>query len=367
MPEDKQPPLPERQAVPLSAAENPTILGLREVLDFNESENQKHRDYFQMLYKWTAGSLTIIVIVIGGLVAFVGWHTISDIRKQAQDATNEEIAATRIQNELVLTQELTRLQVELNHKLNDQFKTENIRHTVEEAARLQTSTALAPLITHEVKDQVASGVHAEQQTMRTTLLSETHTAVDALKPTINQRVDQSVAGAVNAAVKAQVDTQVAPRLKQMQDASLLSSLTAQAQTSDGTSFDSLAAISQNLAYDSQTRNAAARAYRAVMLSYNNFYTPLIFTNDMNDSQKTALLQSENPGERRAAIDNLPDTYWKLHFDQLYTVMIQDSDLATRQSAYVKFKQLTNMKILNLDNFDAAVWWEKHRPEFVKEH
>ncbi|MBW4038739.1 MAG: hypothetical protein HIU91_07655 [Acidobacteria bacterium] len=56
---------------------------LREVLAFTESENQKHRDYFQMLYKWTSGALAVMVVSIGALAAFVGWHTIDDIKKQA--------------------------------------------------------------------------------------------------------------------------------------------------------------------------------------------------------------------------------------------------------------------------------------------
>jgi hypothetical protein len=54
---------------------------LKEVLEFTASENQKHREYFQMLYRWTAGALTIIVVLISALVAFVGWHTIDDIKK----------------------------------------------------------------------------------------------------------------------------------------------------------------------------------------------------------------------------------------------------------------------------------------------
>jgi hypothetical protein len=48
---------------------------LKQVLDFSATENQKHRDYFQMLYKQTAGALTVIVLVLGALVAFAGWHT----------------------------------------------------------------------------------------------------------------------------------------------------------------------------------------------------------------------------------------------------------------------------------------------------
>lgn len=111
-----------------------------------------------MLYKWTSGALTVLVVAIGASVAFVGWHTIDDIKRQAQSATNKEISNIQEQSRKTLNKQTTEIQRQITTRLNDEFQSESIRRTVEAAAKQQTSRALLPIITKEARSQVTAGV-----------------------------------------------------------------------------------------------------------------------------------------------------------------------------------------------------------------
>jgi hypothetical protein len=339
---------------------------LKEVLAFTEAENEKHRAFFQMLYRWTAGALTAIVIVIGGLIAFVGWHTISDIRKQAQDATAEEIKATKEQSQELIAEEIQGIRKQIANRLDAEFQTTSIRETVGEAARRQTQSAMMPLITHEVQTQVSSGVHAEQGAIQTTLQSQTRKALDDMKPTIDQTVEARVGAAVDAAVKTQVDSQISPRIQQLQNSEKISELVTQAQSGDGQSFDILGRIAAEPDQEAGFRNTAYRTFTAVMLSHNEVvYNTLHFNDDSTPAEKLARLESKDALQRRAAIDELSPDYVKDHLDQLYDLMMSDPDLGVRTAAYIKFKSITGNNFLNLDSRAAANWWVKHRDEYVR--
>ena len=338
---------------------------LKEILAFNESENQRHRDFFQTLYKWTAGALTVLVVFIGGIIAFIGWHTISDIRKQAQDATSEEVRETKKQSEKVILDETTRMRQQITTRLDEEFKTERIRLTVGDAARRQTQAAMMPLIDHEVKTQVSSGVRAEQSAIQNTLLSQTRQALDDMKPVINKTIEARVGGAVDTAVKSQVDTQISPRIKDLQDSERMSQLVSQAQSEDGPSFDILANLSSDQNQTPIIRSTAIRTVRAVLQAHNNgLYSGFNFTDKPTPEEKLARTKSPDALFRRAAIDELAPDYAKAHLDDLFTFMMSDPDLSVRTAAYVKFKSVTQAQFLNLDAFTASQWWSTHRAEWV---
>jgi large-conductance mechanosensitive channel len=240
---------------------------LREILEFNERENQKHRDYFLMLYKLTAGAMTGLVLVIGALIAFVGWHTVSDIRKQAHDATSEEIKATKEQSQKAMVEEIQNMRKQITGRLDAEFQTPNIREMVGDAARRQTQSAMMPLITNEVKTQVSSVVHAEQGVILNAVEGQTRKAVDDMKPIIDRTIEASVGPAVDSAVKTQVDSQISPRIQQLQNSEQISELVTQAQSGDGQSFDILARIAGDQSQQVGIRNTAIRTFTAVMMSH----------------------------------------------------------------------------------------------------
>jgi hypothetical protein len=299
-------------------------------------------------------------------VAFVGWHTIEDIRNQAQSATRDEINDIRQQSRETLERQTGQIQQQIASRLNDEFKTEAIRNTVQSAAKQQTAGALLPIITTEVKSQVNAGVKSEQQNVQRTLLQEVHQSVEDLKPTINQRVDDTVTQAVGAAVTSQVDSQIAPRLKQLENSAQVSTLINQAESGDGPSFDTLDVMAGDSQVPQDVRNLALKVVRSLVASHNaGFYSSRTFNDPKTEIQAVQLLSDSDPQTRQAAIDSLGESYWRSHMDQLFGVMMSDGALEVRTAAYFRFKGITKMKSDALDNYSAAQWWQQHRAEFVK--
>jgi len=359
--------VPETKSIDKKEAKNSTISEeLRQVLQFTQDENQKHRDYFQMLYKWTAGSLTIIVVVIGALVAFVGWHTIDDIRKQAQAATDEEIRNIRKQSHDTLIQQTNQIQQQISTRLNDEFANPVIRETVKNAARDQTDSALLPIITGEVRSQVAIGVKSEQGNVKQALLAEVHDSVEQLKPTINKRVDETVAKSVQTSVSSQVDSQITPKIRILEENAELSGLINKAQADDAQAFDRLVVLATNPQSNPQYRQTAFDVVRSVIIGHSG---PIRATRKFKD-QKTqdeeiALLTSPDIFVRLTALDSLPDSYWKDHLDQLYAMMTTDNSLNIRSASYFRFCSISHYEADPLDNYQANQWWLNHRKDFVK--
>jgi hypothetical protein len=339
---------------------------LREVLAFTESENQKHRDYFQMLYKWTAGALTIIVVVIASIVAFVGWHTVEDIRKQAQNATQEEIENIRQQSKETLGKQTSDIQAQITTKLDNEFKTDAIRQTVQSAAKQQTAGALLPIITSEVRTQVSAGVKSEQQNVQRSLIEEVHHSVEDLKPTIDKEVNNTVHESVNSAVTAQVDSQITPRLKQLENSAQLSTLINQAESGDAISFDTLVRMSADPQVLQNVRDLALKVAKSIVASNDSgIYVSRTFNDNPTESKKIAYLNNPDQFIRQAAVDSIPEEYWKGHLDQLFTMLTSDTDIRVRVSAFNRFRQITQIKAEALDNQTVWQWWLQHRKEFVK--
>ena len=292
---------------------------LREILAFTQEENQKHRDYFEMLYKWTAGSLTILIVAVGGLVAFVGWHTIEDIKKQASAATDQEIRNIRQQSHDALTQQTAQIQQQITKRLDDEFATPAIKQTVELAAKQQTAGALLPIINHEVRSQVSAGVKNEQQNVKATLLQEVHTSVDELRPTINQRVDSTVGQAVSASVRTQVDSQIAPRLRELESNAQLSTLINGALSGDGDAFDNLVGMAGSSLTPGADRELALKVVGSTIAKANTgFRATRNFSEPKTDAEKVTLLNDPNLFIRLAAVDSLSSAYWKAHLGNLCT-------------------------------------------------
>lgn len=339
---------------------------LEQVLEFTAKENDKHRDFFERLYKLTAGSLTVIFVCVGAIVAFFGWRTVGDIRKQAQDATAQEVAESKKTFEKVMSEQTATLQKQLNERINAEFETQAIRGTITNAARQQTQTAMMPLITKEVRSQVSSGVKAEQTVIRTALTEETKKSVDSLKPTIDIAVEKRVNSAVDTAVRTQVNAQITPQLQELQNSSKLYSLITRAQGGDGVSFDQLILMAANSGVDQDAREIADKVSAAILQSYNStIYTSLHYKGQVSLETKLAGLKSLNSLTRRASIDELTADYAKSHIRQLREEMLFDNDLGVRQAAYVKFKTVTGAEFLNLDSQSANMWWTEHSEAFIK--
>ena len=236
---------------------------------------------------------------------------------------------------------------------------------MEQAARQQTSGALLPIITKEVRSQVSVGVKGEQQNIQQTLLKEVHSSVDELKPTINQRVDQTVSQAVNTSVSKQVDTQIAPRLRQLEDNAQLSSLINQAQAGDGAAYDKLFAIASGQ-QGPVIQPVAYEVVESIITRHSTpIRTPRQFLSPKSEAEEVKLLNDPETFTRQAAVDSLATPYWEKHLDQLFAIMTTDRSLDVRSDAYFVFSAITKFKADPLNNFAASTWWADHRKDLVK--
>ncbi|MBW4038740.1 MAG: hypothetical protein HIU91_07660 [Acidobacteria bacterium] len=223
-----------------------------------------------------------------------------------------------------------------------------------------------PIITQEVRTQVTAGVKSEQQTVQHSLIEEVHHSVDDLKPTIDKRVDDSVHESVNAAVTAQVDSQIAPRLKQLENSAQISTLINQAEGGDATSFDTLVQMAGDPQIPQNVRDLALKVARSLLTSNESaLYVSRHFNNNPSETQEISYLDDPEQFSRQAAIDSLPEEYWKGHLDRLFLIMTSDVSIRVRVAAYNRFHQITQISAEVLDNQTALKWWREHRKEFVK--
>ena len=347
---------------PPSAPKTVLSAELEQVLDFTAKENQKHREFFEGLYTTTARALTVIFVGVGLIVSFIGWHTIGDIRKQAQDATAEELKRTQQQVQQALKQETELMRAQVSSRIDKEFETSAIRNTVLNAANQQTRSVMLPIISKEVHSQVSVGVQNEQNSIKATLGQQATLAVERLQPVIDKTVEQRINSDVDVAFKKQVE----PQLSELKSNAEISSLIARAQGGDAASFDILSRIATDETTKPELKVTADRVVSSIVQANNStFYNPLHFTKDFTVQQKVDFLQNASGLQRRAAVDDIAETYWRENMDRLYTIMMSDEDLTVRTAAYVRFKAITKAQFLNLDAGSAVLWWGEHRKDFVK--
>ena len=104
------------------------------------------------------GTIKIVSSVLGILIliaGYFGYRSIEDVKQQiiaeAKRQTNAEIK---------------HMEVDIDNRLNEQFKTPNIQQTIQRAAREATVAAAEPLIKSEVASQVKVAVNANHGIIR---------------------------------------------------------------------------------------------------------------------------------------------------------------------------------------------------------
>ena len=264
------------------------------------------------------------------------------------------------------------MQDEIRQKLQAQFETPQLQKMVKEAASVQTGAVLRPLIQQEVSSDVAKRVKDEQQTINSTLVSETHKAVDNLKPDIDSIVSTRVNATVDKSVDNQISTKVQPVLSSLQQKEGLSDLLIRAQTGDGVAFDQLSFYAARFPSPRpEIQQSIVRAVRDIIRQHNQAVrSSLTFIKPQTDEQMLQYLHDSESGNREAAIDNLKEAALRSHADDLFRIMTSDPELSVREAAFIRFKQLRGdndpeHNIQNLDNYTVSQWWSKHRQEFIE--
>jgi hypothetical protein len=171
---------------------------------------------------------------------------------------------------------------------------------------------------------------------------------------------------VNASVSAQVDTQIAPRLKQLENNAQLSILINLAQAGNGTAYDRLFAMASDPREPKETQPLAIEVVESIIARHSSPLRPSRqFTESKTEAQEVILLHNPEAFTREAALDSLNVDYWKKHLDDLFNIMTTDPSLDVRAGAYFIFAGITQFKSDPLNNSIASQWWVQHRKDFVK--
>jgi hypothetical protein len=321
---------------------------LAEVLRFIDEQNKNQREYFSMLYKWTAGSVTILFVVIGIAVTLFGLRSLAEIREQMASVTKNEIEHMRS---------------EVSQRVNAEFQTEAIQRTVKDAARSQTTTAIKPLISSEVSQQVKLRVGAAESTIVSTVKDETQKAVKGLSPGIDKAVSKAVDDKVGTAVQSKIQNEIQPVLSSLRDSAELTSLSTRASSGDAAAYDRLLSL-VSTSNDAGTRQLAD-VYVNKIIDENNsgMYMTRGFQNPITEDQKAQVLHYPDAGSRQAALDTLDLPHIKDNLRTVFTLMMKDSSLKVRAAAFRRFVEATSAKIRVLDLEAAQQYWEAHASEY----
>lgn len=357
---DPTPPATERLKPPPDPFDRELLKFLREESDANRralrEDSDANRDKLLGTLKIIAYPITVALLIAG----FLGWRSIADVKQSIQEETQQETKT-----------EIARMQEEIRQKLTAQFETPQLQKMVKEAATNQTQSVLRPLIVNEVSTDVAKSVKDEQHTINTTLISETHKAVDQLTPTIDGIVSTRVNATVDKAVDDKIAVQIKPILSSLQSNQETSTLILRAQAGDGGAFDQLVQIATSPTTEAGLRQSSLQVVRYIIAQHNTgIYENRSFIQPRTDEQMLSLLQDADPGTRQAAIDSLSASAILAHMDQIVQIMTTDPDLSVRVAGFMKFNQARpdnnpQHQIQNLDNYTALQWWSAHRDEILK--
>ncbi len=308
------------------------------------------------------GTLKIIAYPLAALLAisgFLGWRSIDDLKQSIQDEAKQETKT-----------EIARMQEEIRQKLTAQFETPQLQKMVKEAAASQTQTVLRPLITQEVSTDVAKSVNAEQHTINSTLVSETHKAVDQLTPTIDTIVSTRVNATVDQAVDSKISAQIKPILASLQSNQETSTLILRAQAGDALAFDQMVQLANSTTAEPGLRQSTWQVIRYIIQQHNSaLYNSRSFIQPKTDEQMLLLLHNADPSTRQAAFDSLSSAAIRSHLDEVVQILTSDPDLNVREAGFRRFNQARpdnnpEHQIQNLDNAAALQWWGTHRAEML---
>ncbi|MGA2569708.1 MAG: hypothetical protein ABSF23_04250 [Terracidiphilus sp.] len=320
---------------------------LREESDANRralrEDSDANRDKPLGTLRIIAYPITVALLIAG----FLGWRSIADVKQSIQDEAQQETKS-----------EITRMQEEIRKKLTDQFETPQLQKMVKDAAENQTQSVLRPLIVQEVSTDVAKSVKGEQHTINSTLVSETHKAVDQLSPTIDGIVSPRVNATVDKAVDDKIATQIGPILASLQSNQEISTLILRAQAGDGGAFDQLVQIASNPNAERGLRPSALQVVRYIVAQHNTgLYSTRSFIQPRTDEEMVQLLRDSDPGTRQAALDSLPLPAGRGHIDEIVQIMTTDPGLNVRVAGFRRFNEARGAsspqdQIQNLDDYTA---------------
>ncbi len=313
----------------------------KEIYQFAAAQVSESRTAFERYYKLTIGGMLLIAsLTIGAFFWLVG-KEYKDIAATVEKKTDTQIAA---------------LEREIRDRVDQQFKTENMRALIREVAIAQTKAGLSDLINRAVVETVERRVKAEEPQIKETVATETKKAVSGLGSTIEAQIHKQATEAEN---------RIQARIAQSEQVIRAGNLAILARNGLATAYDELMKIAGNTS-NSDIQMIAVTTRNQLYLEMDTpLYTTRMFKAQKSKQELLALLDDQQPLMRKAAIDSLVSLGEKSVVAKLLQIQERDPFIVVRQAAYRGLKSLTGQEIDPLAFDQWSAWWSKNKDGWPK--
>jgi hypothetical protein len=333
---------------------------IREELDRNNSyltfaQDQINRDrsFYKYLYTVTGGLITILVLVAGVFY----YKSVTQMRADMQasvDAAIKEAQST-------VARELANVRTEVQKRVDEEFKSENIAALVRDVAKGKTEKELEGIIRSETSVHVKRGIEAQGPVIKKTVEDETRKAVDALQPSIAANVTKATENQVKKAV-----LPIEQRMSGYGEMIRVGNLAMLARSDDRPAFDSLVQIALKKTPESANAEILRLADSTVAAVIADKRVTWRVGRQFKEKQTPESLKkfmlSPHPLEREAAIDNYPGDD-KSILPLLVQIIQNDKSISVADRAVSRFNALTKQSFEFWDTKPLLDWWEKNRHSY----
>lgn len=329
-------------------------------LEFAQGQIEKDRGFYKHLYTFAGAFLAFMVAVAG----YFSYTSVNQMRSEMKASVDAELVALRAQAaatsseaKATVDSELANVRVEVQKRIDTEFKSDNIAALVATAAKERTDKELNVIIRSEAATQVAKGIQEQGPVIKKHVEDQTREAVKALQPTISSIITTEL--------QTQVSKSVAPVAAQMKAYQNLNTLSALAKSDDRKAFDQLIAVSTNSGDDEEVRTIARATVQDILRQKTNILRRMSvqFRQPQTPEVMKQLLRvSKDKNERLAAIDNFPATDMSI-LPFLVDIIRSDDDLEVVATAFVVFDVRTKQEFQLPDYSGLLSWWASNHASF----
>ncbi len=325
-------------------------------LDFAQTQIGRDREFYKHLYTIAAAFIALMV----GIAGYFTYTNVSQMRSDVKasldaqvarsqaeiDAIRAQATAASVEAQATVTRELANVRTEVQKRIDDEFKTENITALVEAATKSKTEKEFAGIVQTETSKQVATAISAQQPMIQKAVQDQTTAAVKALEPTISSVVAKEMESQVQHSI-----SPITTQMKDFGDLMFVERLATLAKSNDRKAFDQLLEIANRALNTSSSPTDDMRKVAASTVAdiINHMLTSLRMSLTFIEGHKPppdtlrAMIRSPVAQERLAALDNYPDTDNRI-LPILIDLIQHDDNLQVVDAAMKRFNGLTKQNI-----------------------
>jgi hypothetical protein len=307
------------------------------------------------------------------VAGFFGFRSFEQLKDEINTLTKTEVQ--KAQSELqgmrssvqVTTDELKstskrkldNVRVEVQKRVNDEFKSENITALVASAAKERTEKELSGIIRSETAAQVTKGLQEQQPFIKATVESQTKEVVNTLEP--------SITAVLSKATHDEVANSVAPISSQLTaygNLIKIGTLATLAKNDDRKSYDALRDIWRGITPASTDEKQVADM-TVMSIAREQYLRPVSdqrFPTPKTPQELKQLLSSTLANERIAALFQYPRTDHSL-LPTVLQMINADQSIDVVVAAIRRLNSETGQRF-NFPNYDEInAWWSANKAHF----